>query len=173
TAGLAHQRARRSRANRGRLRVGRQGARVVTTATQTETGEPPRSPSVPAVERRRGLATRALAHPVLTVIGVYVVSRVVALGAMWVAATWFQNPAGVGHLDPTVGDLIGLWDSEWYETVATEGYPVPLPADPLTGKLTYSAWAFYPLFPFLVKGLMALGLPFTVAAVGLNVVLGG
>lgn len=121
----------------------------------------------------RRLAAEALAHPVRTILFVYVVSRVVSLLAMWVAATWFQNPAGVGHLDPTVGDLIPLWDAQWYETVATEGYPVPLPADPVTGKLTYSAWAFYPLFPLLAKGLMLLGLPFTVAAVGLNVVLGG
>jgi hypothetical protein len=121
---------------------------------------------------RSHLAGVALAHPVRTVLVVYVVSRFVALAAMGVAATWFQNPAGVGHLDPTIADVIGLWDSTWYETVATQGYPVPLPADPASGKLTYSAWAFYPLFPFMVKGLMALGIPFTAAAVALNVVLG-
>lgn len=143
------------------------------TATGEAPADAPPSRSVLTVEGRHRLAGRALAHPVRTLLVVYVVSRLVALAAMWVAATWFQNPAGVGHLDPTVGDLIGLWDAAWYETVATEGYPVPLPADPLTGRLTYSAWAFYPLFPFLVKGLMVLGLPFTAAAVGLNVVLGG
>ncbi|GGB72850.1 hypothetical protein GCM10011314_10420 [Knoellia flava] len=125
------------------------------------------------VAGRRHLGSLALAHPVRAVLLVYAASRGVALGAMWVAATWFQNPAGVGHLDPGVGDLISLWDAEWYESIATEGYPVPLPADPDTGKLTYSAWAFYPLFPLLVRGLMALGLPFTPAAVGLNLVLGG
>jgi hypothetical protein len=128
--------------------------------------------SVLTVEGRRNLGGVALAHPVRAIVLVYAVSRVVALAAMWVAAVWFQNPAGVGHLDPNIGDLISLWDAEWYETIATQGYPVPLPADPDTGKLTYSAWAFYPLFPLLVKGLMALGLPFTAAAVGLNIVLG-
>lgn len=131
------------------------------------------APAVPtAPTGRRRLGSAALAHPVRAILVVYVVSRLVVLAAMWVAATWFQNPAGVGHLDPTVGDLIGLWDSQWYERIATQGYPVPLPADPTTGKLTYSAWAFYPLFPFLVKGLMAVGVPFTVGAVGLNLVLG-
>ena len=130
----------------------------------------PAAPGPPA--RRTPLGRRALAHPVRTILAVYVVSRLVVLGAMWVAATWFQNPAGVGHLDPGVGDLIGLWDSQWYERIATQGYPVPLPADPTTGRLTYSAWVFYPLFPYLVKGLMALGIPFTVGAVGLNLVLG-
>lgn len=133
----------------------------------------PASRSVLTGEGRAHLTSLALAHPVRTVLVVYVVSRLVALAAMWVAATWFQNPAGIGHLGPTVADLIGLWDGEWYKTIATEGYPVPLPADPASGKLTYSAWAFYPLFPFLVKGLMAFGIPFTAGAVALNVLLGG
>ena len=137
------------------------------------TGAPSASRSVLTPAGRSRVAGVALAHPVRTILGVYVVSRLVALVAMWIAATWFQNPAGVGHLDPTVGDVIGLWDSTWYETIATQGYPVPLPADPASGKLTYSAWAFYPLFPFMVKGLMAIGIPFTVGAVGLNLVLGG
>lgn len=133
----------------------------------------PESRSIFTGAGRSHLTGLALAHPIRTILLVYVVSRLVVLAAMWVAATWFQNPAGVGHLDPTIGDLIGVWDSVWYETVATQGYPVPLPADPSTGKLTYSAWAFYPLFPFLVKGLMFIGIPFTVGAVALNVVLGG
>lgn len=121
---------------------------------------------------RHRLAGRALLRPVLTILIVYVVSRLVGVAAMWVAATWFQNPAGVGKLDPNPGDLVGLWDSVWYERIATEGYPVPLPADPDTGRLTYSAWAFYPLFPLLCRALMFLGLPFEVAAVLLNLVLG-
>ncbi|WP_353952963.1 hypothetical protein V6K52_05885 [Knoellia sp. S7-12] len=145
----------------------------MSAVTRPATAAPPASRSVLTSAGRSHLTALALAHPVRTILLVYVVSRLVALAAMWVAATWFQNPAGVGHLDPTVGDLIGLWDGKWYETIATQGYPVPLPADPLTGKLTYSAWAFYPLFPFIVKGLMAVGIPFTVGAVGLNVVLGG
>ncbi|EBP5414875.1 hypothetical protein YI00_24870, partial [Salmonella enterica] len=87
-------------------------------------------------------------------------------------ATWFQTPAGVGHLFPTVGDILQSWDSVWYRRIAVGGYPVPLPADPETGLLTYSAWAFYPAFPMLVRVLMWTGLPFDVAAVGLNLVLG-
>lgn len=145
----------------------------MSAATRAATPDQDADPVAPGPPARRGpLGRRALEHPVRTILAVYVVSRIVVVGAMWVAVTWFQNPAGVGHLDPGVGDLIGLWDSEWYERIATQGYPVPLPADPTTGRLTYSAWAFYPLFPFLVKGLMALGIPFTVAAVGLNLVLG-
>ena len=43
------------------------------------------------------------------------------------------------------------------------GYPVPLPVDADTGAVTYSAWAFYPLYPYLVKAVMVTGLPFTLA----------
>jgi hypothetical protein len=122
---------------------------------------------------RHELAGHALRHPVLTIIAVYLISRVVSLLAMWVAATWFQNPAGVGHTHPVVTDLIGLWDGVWYERIVEDGYPVPLPVDADTGEVTYSAWAFYPLYPYLVKGLMVTGLPFTAAGLLLNVVLGG
>lgn len=121
---------------------------------------------------RHELAGRALQRPVLTILAVYAVSRVVALAALWVAATWFQNPAGVGHQDPTVGDLVGLWDGVWYHRIVEDGYPVPLPRDADNGRITYSAWAFYPLYPYLVKGLMFTGMSFEVAGVVLNLVLG-
>jgi hypothetical protein len=123
-------------------------------------------------ERRSELAGRALRRPVLTLMAWYAATRVLAIVAMQVAAAWFQTPAGVGHLDPSVGDILGLWDGVWYRRIAEGGYPLPLPADPDTGLLTYSAWAFYPGFPLLVRGLMQTGLPFTAAAVALNVALG-
>jgi hypothetical protein len=115
---------------------------------------------------------RALAHPIRTILIVYAATRLLAVLAMWVAATWFQTPAGVGHLDPGVGDILRLWDAQWYRRIAVDGYPLPLPRDGDTGEITYSAWAFFPLFPMIVRGLMALGLDFTVAAVALNLVLG-
>ena len=121
---------------------------------------------------RHAIGARALNHPVRTVLVAYVVARVVALLALWVAATWFQNPAGVGHADPGIGDLFGLWDGVWYERIVRDGYPVPLPVDADSGEVTYSAWAFYPLYPYLVKAVMVTGLPFTAAGVLLNVVLG-
>ncbi|SER77954.1 Mannosyltransferase (PIG-V) [Pedococcus cremeus] len=123
-------------------------------------------------ERRSEIAGRALRRPVVTLLVCYLLTRVLAVVAMAVAATWFQTPAGVGHLHPTVSDILGSWDSVWYRRIAEGGYPLPLPADPDTGRLTYSAWAFYPAFPLLVRVLMLTGLPFTAAAVGLNLVLG-
>lgn len=121
---------------------------------------------------RDALVARALAHPVRTVLIAYAVSRLLAIAAMLVAATWFQTPAGVGHLHPGVGDILRLWDARWYHRIVYSGYPLPLPVDGDTGAITYSAWAFFPLFPMLVKLLVALGVDFTVAAVALNLVLG-
>lgn len=107
-----------------------------------------------------------------TVLIAYVASRLVALLAMWVAATWFQTPAGVGHLHPSVADMLGLWDATWYRRIVENGYPQGLPTDPDTGLVTYSAWAFFPLFPLIVRALGAVGLGFTAAAVLLNLILG-
>ena len=134
---------------------------------------PPQRPTPFTSAGRHAIGARALNHPVRTVLVVYAVARVVALLALWVAATWFQNPAGVGHADPGIGDLFGLWDGVWYERIVRDGYPVPLPVDADSGAVTYSAWAFYPLYPYLVKAVMLTGLPFTAAGVLLNVVLGG
>ena len=120
---------------------------------------------------RHRLAQVALAHPVRTVILVHLVSRIVAWLVLEVAARGFQNPAGVDTLDPTAVDLLPLWDSKWDERIARHGYPVPLPLDPQTGRFTYSAWAFYPLFPLLMRGLDAIGVPFIAGALVLNVVL--
>lgn len=121
---------------------------------------------------RSAVAQRALRHPVAYLLLVYAASRVLVVAAMGVAAVWFQTPAGVGHVDPNVADILGGWDGVWYQRIAQTGYPVPLPADPDTGLLTYSEWAFYPVFPFLVRGLMVTGLPFLGAAVTLNLLLG-
>ncbi len=122
---------------------------------------------------RDRFAKAALARPVPALLAIYLLSRLVALASIWVSARFFQAPAGVGHMEPTVADMFQLWDSAWYERIVTEGYPIPLPSDPQSGRITYSAWAFFPLFPGLVRLVMVTGLDFTAAAVLLNLVLGG
>ncbi|MFI7481050.1 hypothetical protein ACH9EU_01405 [Kocuria sp. M1R5S2] len=49
----------------------------------------------------------------------------------------------------------GIWDSDWYERIAREGYPAEVPRDG-TGRAQENAWAFYPVFPLLVRGVTAL-----------------
>ena len=43
------------------------------------------------------------------------------------------------------------WDGQWYETIARHGYPRSLPA---SGPVPQTAWAFYPLYPALVRAVM-------------------
>lgn len=45
------------------------------------------------------------------------------------------------------------WDGQWYETIARHGYPRSLPA---AGPVPQTAWAFYPLYPAIVRGVMML-----------------
>lgn len=65
-----------------------------------------------------------------------------------------------------------LWDGAWYERIATQGYPEQLPVDG-DGQVRQNPWAFYPIFPFLARGLMALtGWSFAVSGVVVATVLG-
>ncbi|WGL53794.1 hypothetical protein P5P86_08185 [Nocardioides sp. BP30] len=43
------------------------------------------------------------------------------------------------------------WDGQWYETIARHGYPHVLPA---SGPVPQTAWAFYPLYPLIVRMVM-------------------
>jgi hypothetical protein len=51
--------------------------------------------------------------------------------------------------------VMGNWDGQWYQQIATQGYPNPLPLDD-TGAVDMNAWAFFPLYPLLVGALMRL-----------------
>ena len=55
---------------------------------------------------RDAFFARALNHPIRSLTVIYLLTRIVALGAIAIAARWFQSPAGVGHLHPTVSDLL-------------------------------------------------------------------
>lgn len=74
------------------------------------------------------------------------------------AATPWAGPT------PTYWQYTGLfWDASWYREIAEGGYPATLPRDD-SGRVLQNAWAFFPLFPLLVRPLLALGLPWQVAA---------
>ncbi|MFT4264895.1 MAG: hypothetical protein QM572_16040 [Nocardioides sp.] len=66
--------------------------------------------------------------------------------------------------DPGYWSLLTNWDGQWYQEIASEGYPGELPRDG-SGAVVQNAWAFYPLYPALARLVMeALGLSFPVAA---------
>src|SRR4051812_4638025 len=67
-------------------------------------------------------------------------------------------PAHPGYLD-----MLTNWDGQWYHRVAAEGYPSSLPHGS-DGAVSQNTWAFYPVYPGLVRAVMALtSLPFAAA----------
>ena len=142
--------------------------------------EPPAPPSSAAAAGQSDSLHRALARwwarvlgwaPWQQALGAYVVSRLVAAVIIEAAARLVQNPAGVGDLHPDYLDMTVIWDGQWYRQIVQRGYPHGLPMTDL-GQVDYNSWAFFPLFPGLVKAVMATGLPFSVAASVLNLGLG-
>ncbi len=68
------------------------------------------------------------------------------------------------------GDLIANWDGQWYRDIAEHGYPHHLPL--LHGAVEMNGWAFYPLYPSLVRLVMWTGLPYAAAATFVSLVFG-
>ncbi|WP_255405250.1 hypothetical protein [Sinomonas sp. R1AF57] len=99
----------------------------------------------------------------LQVLAVYAASRVV--GFLVFSAASLQQ--GVNPWFPPQPDywrFVQIWDSEWYGRIIQNGYPAELPRS-ATGTVQENAWAFYPVFPLLVKGLSAAsGLPWQAVA---------
>ena len=57
--------------------------------------------------------------------------------------------------DPSYLQYTGvMWDASWYRLIAEHGYPATLPVG-ADGLVQQNAWAFFPLFPFVVRGVMA------------------
>ncbi|WP_182113329.1 hypothetical protein [Actinotalea sp. JY-7876] len=74
---------------------------------------------------------------------------------------------------PSYPQYTGLmWDASWYRTIAEQGYPAELPLGE-DGRVQQNAWAFFPLYPALVRLVTVLtGQPWQVAAPTLSLVLG-
>ncbi|MBP9918118.1 MAG: hypothetical protein KBF43_05965, partial [Dermatophilaceae bacterium] len=106
------------------------------------------------------------------IVVLYALTRIItAVMLARVAPT--QLPAGM-----TGGKTVGyfgftrLWDGEWYDKIATSGYPATLPLD-AAGGVQQNPWAFYPVFPLLSRAVMFVtGLPFTVVGSTVALVLG-
>ena len=96
-------------------------------------------------------------------------SRVVSTATLlWFANTQPENPWTAAQ--PDLFDFSRIWDSHWYRIIAESGYPTELPLDE-EGRVGENAWAFMPIYPFLVRGLMALtAAEFAVVSVVVSVV---
>ncbi|GGD00644.1 hypothetical protein GCM10011512_29400 [Tersicoccus solisilvae] len=102
---------------------------------------------------------------------VYLLSRVVTT-AVFVAVARHQSTNPWTPSEPDYGAFINIWDSAWYQRIYDSGYPPSIPRNP-DGSAQENAWAFYALFPYLVRGLTAVtGLGWTVLAPTVAVVAG-
>lgn len=102
---------------------------------------------------------------------IYVAARLISAGIL-LGVAWHQGASPWGAAQPDYLSFINIWDSEWYQRIFTEGYPSTIPRS-ANGTAETNAWAFYPLFPLIVKGLHALtGLGWVVLAPAVAVAAG-
>jgi hypothetical protein len=101
----------------------------------------------------RWTAWVAAALPMREVLVPFVVSRI----AVVVLMAWGASP---DLTDPTFGSLVS-WDGGWYRQIAIDGYGPPPPD---TGE-PYTRWPFFPLLPWLGRGLSETGIPLSASLV--------
>ncbi|RKQ37188.1 hypothetical protein C1C97_003870 [Kocuria tytonis] len=107
------------------------------------------TPGTRTRERVVGLWSRAPWW--LAVLAVYGLSRLWGWGVFSVVGA-HQGPGPWGSGPLRYLDFTATWDSDWYRTIFREGYPSQLPTDSL-GTVQENPWAFYPVFPMLVRGI--------------------
>lgn len=114
-------------------------------------------------------------RPVLAVLAIYAASRVLStaiLGALFAVATANGWHFASYRSDPTFFTFSGSWDASFYKTIAEHGYPTSLPVD-ADGHVTPNPWAFLPVFPGIVRAVMAVsGLGFYPAGVAVATLFG-
>lgn len=105
----------------------------------------------------------------LALVGIIVGSRLVSTGMLlWFAHGQAENPWTIAK--PDLFEFSRIWDSHWYWIIAETGYPSELPVTD-DGQIGENAWAFLPVYPFLVRAAMGLsGLSFSVVSVVISTV---
>jgi hypothetical protein len=109
---------------------------------------------------------------VARVLAAYALCRAFSVVLLVIVAR-YQAPVSWTGPHPDYFSMTVLWDGFWYGQIAQFGYPPSLPVDAVTGAVQENAWAFYPTFPLLSRGLMRLtGLGFPVVGSTLALLLG-
>ncbi len=87
----------------------------------------------------------------LPIVSIFAASRITSfilfLGMAQIQEDNYWTPARPGYFD-----FLNIWDAEWYQRIYTNGYPTTLPTNQ-DGSVQQNAWAFMPVFPFLIRGL--------------------
>lgn len=101
---------------------------------------------------------------------IYWLSRILSIAIVMIFA-WFQQKNWYTGAHPDYISYANLWDARWYQYIASVGYPNVLPL--LDGHVNQNAWAFMPVYPFLVGGISAItGLSWQAVAVGVSLLSG-
>jgi hypothetical protein len=128
-----------------------------TSTTATERAEGLQTVAVPTrlqAWQLRGidLLQRRL---LVCVVAAYLLLRLFSAVVMQLVASQ-QDPGFIfysdGHRD--YWQMTHVWDGRWYQTIVEEGYPSKLPED--NGVVQQNQWAFYPMYPGMVRALMTL-----------------
>ncbi|MFF1878311.1 mannosyltransferase family protein [Leifsonia sp. NPDC058230] len=111
----------------------------------------------------------------VVVLVVFAASRVFTTTLMltlFVAASAGHWHFESSRADPSFFTFSGSWDASYYRRIAEHGYPTVIPTD-ADGNVVQNAWAFLPLFPWIIRGLtFVTGLGFYPAAVIVATVFG-
>ncbi|MDJ0355628.1 hypothetical protein [Paenarthrobacter sp. PH39-S1] len=84
---------------------------------------------------------------------IYLAARFVSYG-IFEAVSLHQGASPWGPAHPDYLHFVGIWDSTWYKGIFDNGYPQTIPRD-AAGVAQQNPWAFFPLYPLLVRGLSA------------------
>lgn len=106
--------------------------------------------------------TAIAGHWVTRVLAIFVASRIVTTTIFLVVASLQQVSDRTGA-HPGFVEFASIWDGQWYWVVNASGYPDEIPRDD-AGNATENAWAFMPAYPFLLRLITVLGVPFPVIA---------
>ena len=125
-----------------------------------------------AATRRRGFSWLLLPLSIFAVTRIIDVVLVLVTARHQYAVALLPQEPGIPK--PASGssylDVIANWDGQWYRVIAEHGYPTHLPfAD---GAVLRNPWAFYPLYPALVRAVMQTGLSYGAAASLVSLVCG-
>ncbi|MFD6093174.1 hypothetical protein ACFWGN_13720 [Oerskovia sp. NPDC060338] len=84
------------------------------------------------------------------VLAVYAAARLVTAAILLVVARSQESNLWTDAAPSYAAWTGRMWDASWYQQIAEHGYPAELPVG-ADGQVQQNVWAFYPLFPFLVR----------------------
>ena len=87
----------------------------------------------------------------LPIVSIFAASRITSF-ILFLGMAQIQEDNYWTKAQPGYFDFLNIWDAEWYQRIYTSGYPTTLPTNE-DGSVQQNAWAFMPVFPFLIRGL--------------------